>query len=349
MASPPQISVVMPVYNGAQFLATALDSILSQTFTDFECLVINDGSTDDTGEILAHYQQRDVRIRVLQQPQNLGLVAALNRGCLEARGVYIARMDADDVSLPTRFARQVAYLEHHPEVDLCGTWIRYINEQGNETGHVWHPPTNAAVLAWALHFGSTVAHPSWLMRRRLPIEIGYYRSLQFEDYNFEDYDFLLRMSLKAKLGNVPEELLLYRYWSQSKTNREGQAKIPDPAVSLQEALNEHYGISISLQLTQEFRALTTGKRGGASSNIAHLLDKIYICFQTRYHMNDQDAHLVKQDYGLRLLSIGISMLRRHPLQGTNTVLRAILLNPLSALQLAQKAVKQIRERSKSIP
>src|SRR5246127_2844835 len=112
MSNPPAISVVMAVYNSAAVVAEAVDSVLNQTFRDFEFIIIDDGSTDSSGDILRQYAQRDARIRLYAQ-ENCGLIASLNRGCKLAQGRYIARMDADDISLPARFEKQFRFLEEH--------------------------------------------------------------------------------------------------------------------------------------------------------------------------------------------------------------------------------------------
>src|SRR5918996_2481069 len=117
MISTPKVSVVMPAYNAAVYLDEAVTSILNQTFREFEFIVINDGSTDDTVSILDKYEKSDSRIRVYHQ-ENQGMIAALNRGCRLARGKYIARMDADDISLPRRFERQLEFMEGHPQIGI---------------------------------------------------------------------------------------------------------------------------------------------------------------------------------------------------------------------------------------
>src|SRR5436305_623407 len=115
MPNAPPISVVMAVYNSASVVADAIESILQQTFRDFEFIIVDDGSTDSTGEVLRDYAERDVRIKLYTQ-ENCGLIASLNRACRLAKGRYIARMDADDISLPPRFEKQFHYLESHPEI-----------------------------------------------------------------------------------------------------------------------------------------------------------------------------------------------------------------------------------------
>jgi glycosyltransferase involved in cell wall biosynthesis len=116
----PKISVVMPVYNGKEYLALAVESILRQTFADFEFIIINDGSTDNSADIAASYE--DPRIKLLHNDKNLGLIPSFNRGLENSRGEYIARMDADDIAFPDRFKKQVAFLDDHPDIALCGSW-----------------------------------------------------------------------------------------------------------------------------------------------------------------------------------------------------------------------------------
>src|SRR5258708_3751905 len=139
MPCSPAVSVVMPAYNSEPHIAEAIESILAQTFTDFEFIIINDGSTDGTRSILHAFAAGDSRISIYEHA-NSGLVVSLNRGCQMARGKYIARMDADDVSLPTRLAKQFNYLERNSEVGIIGTWIQDMGPDG-KLGPVWPLPT----------------------------------------------------------------------------------------------------------------------------------------------------------------------------------------------------------------
>ncbi len=133
----PKVTVLLPVYNGARFLRQAIDSVLSQTWKDFELLVVNDGSTDGTAAILESYS--DPRIRILSNVQNIGLTLSLNKGLQSARGEYIARIDADDIALPIRLEKQVSYLDQHPEVGLVATGVKVIDERGHVTGSYQAP------------------------------------------------------------------------------------------------------------------------------------------------------------------------------------------------------------------
>ena len=206
----PRVSVVMSVYNGERYLRKAVESILNQTFANFEFIIINDGSTDSTGVMLRRYEEADERVRVYSQ-ENLGLIASLNKGCRLARGEYIARMDADDVSLPERLAKQGRYMEEHPEIGVLGTWVEFIDESGETRGD-WCMPTLPSLLGWSLIFGNCLAHPAVIMRSEMVERLGYY---QPEALHVEDYDLWTRASFLTRIANLSEILLKYRIWERS--------------------------------------------------------------------------------------------------------------------------------------
>ena len=203
VAKVPRIAVVLPVYNGEKYLAEAVRSVLAQTFTDFELLAIDDGSTDRTAEVLSAFS--DSRLRVLRLPEHRGLVEALNCGIRESRSELIARMDADDICLPRRFERQVAFLDAHPEVALCGTWTRQF---GNGARAVSRPPVESKQIRARLFFGWAMDHPSIMMRRALLERHG----LAYDDAfrHVEDFDFFIRASELTEVANLPEVLLRTR-------------------------------------------------------------------------------------------------------------------------------------------
>src|SRR5687768_9583402 len=157
------VSVVMPVYNGERFLRDAVDSILLQTYRNFELIVVDDGSSDRTADILDAYEMQDSRVRVHRHERNAGIVAARNQGCRMARGGFIAVMDADDISLPHRLEIQFNYLRSHPEIAAVGGWVRRIDQNGLP-GEVQHYPLEPAILAWSMLFFNSVAHPVVMFR-----------------------------------------------------------------------------------------------------------------------------------------------------------------------------------------
>src|ERR1700722_13117089 len=154
--SAPLISVVMSVYNGDPFLAEAVESILNQSFRNFEFIVIDDGSTDRSASIISEYQRSDPRMQVHHQ-ENRGLVESLNRGCRLARGTYIARMDADDVAVSDRFMRQMEFMEQHPEVGVLGGAVEFINSDGRSLGTSVLPTEDREIKA-ALRHNSLIFH-----------------------------------------------------------------------------------------------------------------------------------------------------------------------------------------------
>lgn len=198
----PRIAVVLPVLNGEAYLAEAVRSVLDQTFTDFELVVVDDGSTDRTAEILASFS--DARLRVIRFPENRGIVAALNAGIHGSESELIARMDADDICMPRRFERQVAFLDAHPDVMLCGTWT---HQFGDESG-ILRPPVKSEQIRARLFFGWAMDHPSVMMRRSFLEQHG----LEYDETfpHSEDFDFFIRTGELGGLANVPEVLVRTR-------------------------------------------------------------------------------------------------------------------------------------------
>ena len=203
----PLISVVLPVYNAERFVGAALDSLRAQSWHDYEVIVLDDGSTDGSSVAIQKNIAGDPRFRVVARP-NKGLVATLNEGILEARGRYIFRMDADDVSHPRRFERELAYLESHGDCVIVGTRILLGDEELlpiiEMIGSLTHEEIDAENLRGK---GLAMCHPSVAIRRDALLSIGGYRS-EFEWA--EDLDLFLRLGEVGRLANLPDVLLTYR-------------------------------------------------------------------------------------------------------------------------------------------
>ena len=206
--TPPKVSVVMAVHNGMPYLDRAIQSILAQTFEDYEFIIIDDGSTDGTAAILNHYAQTHHRVRVYHQ-QHLGLIVSLNRGCNLARGDYIARMDADDVSVPERLAKQVAFLERQPSCCVVAAKILLIDDHGNPVG-VWPEDMNTSTWSAIRHQlprSNCIAHPTVMLRTCIIREYPYSE----KQLHSEDYDLWLRLcSDGRKIDKISEILVQYR-------------------------------------------------------------------------------------------------------------------------------------------
>jgi len=202
MAIPPTISVVLPVYNGGAFLGAAIESIVKQSFTDFELLMIDDGSTDSSLELMRKYAAKDTRIRILTR-ENRGLVSTLNEMIGMARGAWIARMDADDIALSDRFARQLEWLEQSG-ADVCGCWVQRFG--GSDKREVRFYESDVQIKA-ELMFCSPFAHPSIMFRTTLA------RIYPYDDnwIKAEDYDLWVRAAQAGWImTNLPQVQLLYR-------------------------------------------------------------------------------------------------------------------------------------------
>jgi glycosyltransferase involved in cell wall biosynthesis len=201
------VSVVLPVYNAERYLATALDSLLNQTYGDFEIIAVDDGSTDRSVDILNRYADRDGRIRVLRRPQET-LGAVLDEGVGEARGTYIARMDADDVAYPDRFEAQVRYLRAHSDVGIVGGQTRLIDPEGFPLGPAERPLSHDAIETALLQGeGAAMEHPAVMMRTAVVRKVGGYPRHRETS---EDVDLYLRIAECARLANLPKTLLDYR-------------------------------------------------------------------------------------------------------------------------------------------
>ncbi|MDR3574629.1 MAG: glycosyltransferase [Anaerolineaceae bacterium] len=208
----PRISVILPVYNAERYLAAAIDSILAQTYPDFELIIINDCSSDHTPEILSAYT--DQRMRVINNASNLKLSKSLNLGIEIARGSYIARMDADDISLPERFEKQVAFLEKHPDIGVLGCWVKRIDNLGNITGKVVYE-TQPEAIKWELFFRTPLAHPTVMMQAAVIKSSGGFSN---DIHAAVDYECWTRLIKTTRFANLPEFLLLYRMHSENMTS-----------------------------------------------------------------------------------------------------------------------------------
>jgi glycosyltransferase involved in cell wall biosynthesis len=238
MKSVPKLSVVMSVYNGLPFLRDAVESVLSQTYRDFEFIAIDDGSADDSWGVLSDYASRDGRMVLVRQEVNRGVAWARNRGFQVARGEYITCQDADDISLPERFARQVEYLDSQPAIGMLGTWPQFINEGGEPLDDVGFPriSRDKDIQGRLLDRNCFCAGSVMIRRSCLDIVGGYDQDLAPS----EDYDLWLRLAEVTRLANVPACLYLYRQHPGSASRRRRYAQMRNKAIAVERALARRY-------------------------------------------------------------------------------------------------------------
>jgi glycosyltransferase involved in cell wall biosynthesis len=251
----------MPVYNGAAYLGRAINSILSQTYGDYEFIIINDGSTDESGAIIQEYN--DSRIRYYEHA-NRGLAATLNRGIEIAKGKYVARQDQDDVSFPQRFEKQVTFLEANPEYGMVGTWAE-IWIQDKKTRRTHKHPSDSLTLKFDLLFNNPFVHSSMILRRTVFDEIGLYTDDKSRQLP-EDYELWSRIARKFKVANIPEILLVYRE-VRGSMSRNGIDPLLDRAVGISgENLAWLLGATATEQEVTDLAALMNGRYHLLSTN-----------------------------------------------------------------------------------
>lgn len=207
----PVISVLLPVYNGARHLERAVQSVLDQSFGDFECLILDDGSSDGAPAILDRLAASDDRIRLIRR-ENRGLVPTLNELIGEARGRYLARMDGDDIALPDRFAAQVTYLEANPAIVCVGGAQALIDEEGRYLTDLVPPTGNAGIQAAILAGHGAICHPTAMIRAEAMAQVGGYDPAM---RHCEDLDLWLRLGEVGELANLAEIVLRYRLSTSS--------------------------------------------------------------------------------------------------------------------------------------
>ena len=202
-----KISIILPVYNAEKYISQTLDSIINQSFSDYELIIIDDGSTDDSSKIINNY--RDDRIKYYKNIKNSGIVFSLNRGLEIASSEYIARIDSDDICLKDRLLHQFEFLEANKNVGVCSCNIKYIDASGNE-GEIIKMPLSSDETKINFLFGNPIIHPASMFRRELALRVGGY-TVGMEPA--EDYDFWLKLSEICDIQNINEVLLKYRVHS----------------------------------------------------------------------------------------------------------------------------------------
>ena len=304
------ITVLLPVYNCAGYVGAAIESILAQTWQDFEFLIIDDGSTDDTPSVLSQY--RDPRIRHLRHA-NRGLAATLNVGLRLARGKYIARQDQDDLSLPHRLEKQVAYMENNPNVALLGTWAQII--EGDILVERFHRhPDNESLLKYHLLFNNYFVHSSVMMCRDLILEIGGY-STDPERQPPEDYELWSRVARVAGVANLPEVLLQYREIPGSMS-RQGPSPFRDHLVKIcAENIGAAANVAPDDEDIQSFAAIVHG----ATERVSALPDlkKVHsiLCNAAKNLSGGQMTEVMKSDIDSRVASLkSLYLLQKSPLR-----------------------------------
>lgn len=232
------ISVLMPVYNGEKYLREAIDSVLAQTYSNFELLLINDGSIDSSKEIILSYT--DPRIRYIENEQNLKLIATLNKGIDLAKGEYIARMDADDYCSPKRFEKQMAFLQKHSDIDFCSVWGNVVTEDGREIGKLKGIDA-PELINCSLFFTNPINHPGLLCRTQI-LKTNKYKNCT----HAEDMELWITLRDQGyKMANIPKLLYTYRWYESNVSNTHSVEQKDNKKLLLKRQLEDFFSRTIS--------------------------------------------------------------------------------------------------------
>lgn len=297
----PKISVLMPAYNSEKFIAEAIESILNQTFSDFELIIINDGSTDNTAKIIRQYAKQDSRIKFIDNKKNSGLIAVLNQGLDLCSAEYIARMDSDDISRPERFAKQVAYLDAHPDVAVVGGWHKEFGTAAHMDIHKY--PHNSAILDFII-LNNPMSHPTAMIRTSVLREHKIYYDKRY--IHAEDYDFWYQISKHAPLHNLQEVLLDYRCHGNNVSIASHDIQVQSSNAIKQKIINDLTNIPVVAE-TLDHMGRETIRRFYLMNFIPIIRIKQYGIAKTKYYLFEKIPLLRIQDkkiYLFEFIKIG---------------------------------------------
>ncbi len=326
------LTVLMPVYNGAEYLREAIDSVLNQTFADFQFIIIDDGSTDGTAAILAEYECKDRRLCIHRQTHQ-GVIATLNKGLELAQGKYIARMDADDMSLPERLAKQVDFLESHPDVGVLGTGVQIMDGAGN-TFHRLRFATQHGVLRWCLCFFNPIVHPTVMMRRHIVARAGGYSA---EMEHVEDYDLWRRLSCMTRLSNLPAVLLHLRKHDANISNVQASEQrrfsVQVSSLMISHILNEEVPTHIVQRLWDKECQTACDVRPAAE-----LVYRLCQAIVSGSELSTRETQTIRRDAAMRLCRLSRPWVQDMDVWGV--LARACYLDPLLVLRVVKGRLRR---------
>ncbi len=290
MKYPPEISVIMSVYNGELYLAEAIESILHQTFKNFELIIIDDGSIDNSREIISSFC--DKRIKVIENERNIGLAASLNKGASIAGGKYLARMDADDISLPDRFQKQKIFLDQHPDVGVLGTNAQRIDEQGNIIKYLYKIYDTTSVIKWSFLFGNPMLHPTILMRKDCFLQVGGYSS---DVLYSQDYNLWVKMMEITNFRNLSEILLLYRVHLSNISFQQQQHQLNKSLENSRVYISKKLGREISIKQVNLLRRQKAPENENEVLEIIRMINQLFFTSIIDEKCTRNEKRIIRKD------------------------------------------------------
>jgi len=318
----------MSVYNGRRYLREAIESVLRQTFGDFEFLILDDGSSDGSQDIILSY--RDPRIRLVANTTNIGLTKSLNRGLARALAPLIARQDADDVSYPNRLEKQVEIMDRHPDVVLVGAQARTIDSGGSPVrGTPWPRAVTDLGMRWQLIFESPFVHTSVMFRREVVWgELGGYDE---EFVTSQDYELWSRVARRYRIGNLPDCLVDFRVHPESASSAYTPQNIQRVRQPLRmNAVRYLRCGDIPERWLDLWVAANNPRVYGGDVDIQSLM-KFLDAFRTRFeetHPASRDHPEIRRHLAGMLLRIGLRLTPAHPVKSLGLLIRAYRTDPV---------------------
>jgi len=342
-ANHPTISVVMPVYRCEEYLPTAIESILNQSYKDFELIIISDSPSIRIKNILDYYGQYDDRIRIYINVQRIGLIESLNNGCKMANGRYIARMDCDDISLPERFEKQINFLDSNPEIGVVGTFTELIDKNGKSIS-ISELPITSKAITWAFLFSCKIAHPTVMIRRDVLEKVGFYKK---DALYVEDYELWTRLSKLTELRNIPSILLKYRIWENISNENTSIKEINSVRITkllIDDLLHTDVSERIVLNLTRlGIKAEFTSQE---IEELYIIITILYKNFLNLYEVDYQEIKEISKDMSIKLLLLAFACRKCSLTKSFDILMKSLQINKTLLLEPCIR--KKFREYIKEL-
>lgn len=319
----PIVSVIMPVYNSEKYLSEAIESILAQTLTDFEFLIFDDGSTDNSKLIIDSYAKKDKRIYTYCSSQNQGYTLHLNIGLEKARGPYIARMDSDDISMPNRLEDQVNFLNENPSVVVVGSSSIIIDESSSQIG-LDIRQSDSSYLFWQSFFTNPVSHPTVMFRKEVVLNIGSY---DINKEPSEDYDLWTRILKKNDISNIIPPLLKYRKHTNSISITKSYLQFDNSCEALKAHWQNHVQRELSGDLVRFLKEFHKGYDGIDPVNAKLMFWYLVRLRKLIKARNGHCSYLINCDFVHKAVYLAIKVLRNSLFKGVFLFVNVFISQP----------------------
>jgi glycosyltransferase involved in cell wall biosynthesis len=337
----PEVSVVMPVYRCEKYIKESIESILGQTFRDFELIIISDDSTPEMKNILAGFQNSDSRVVAIHQDRK-GYFFSRNQCCKIARGTFIAVMDCDDISYLGRLATQVQFLKENPDIGAVGSWYKVIDKSGIVSGKFYFP-VSPMVVRWTLLFGNSIGHGTIMMRRQILENVGFYNS---GDAGFcEDYDLWVRLLKNTNIANIPKFLLKYRIHHESISQKQQQLLYSSAIEISRSQIVELLKETVENDYIAKLYTMKNINTINDVEKLIKLLEKLVSVFLQTFPCSSEEKNQIKMDASRRIAYICLVSAKSTHLKSLLYLKSGIKLNPWFLCYLPFKILSRILNRS----